>query len=96
MKVSKKNIKLLRLGIQSMLEDVPEGQRIDLEDPELLDQLLFDTYTERLNGLYKDRFPNGSPDVKIKYPVWSGPFLSKLDLSSVNFEDVMWNIAYSE
>ena len=79
-----------------MLEDVPEGQRIDLEDPELLDQLLFDTYTERLNGLYKDRFPNGSPDVKIKYPVWSGPFLSKLDLSSVNFEDVMWNIAYSE
>lgn len=94
MKVSKEKIKILRLGVQSMLESVPEGQRIDLEDPELLDQLLFDTYTERLTSFYKNKFPNCSSDVKVKYPVWSGPFLSKLDLSKVDFENVMWNMAY--
>lgn len=32
----------------------------------------------------------------IKFVVWSGPFLSHIDLSEVSFEDVMWDLSYNE
>lgn len=80
--------KELRKKIEEKLQNVPEGQRIYL-DKELLEQLIFDEYTEVLNG-YSGKFAGNR--ATIKYIVWSGPFLSKIDLSEVSFDDVVWSV----
>ena len=70
----------LRKKIEDELKSVPEGQRIHL-DKDKLEDLLFDkiVYDKEHNGV-------------IKMPIWFGPFLRKIDLSEVSFEDVSWNI----
>lgn len=87
MKLNKEGKLKLRESIKQQLENVPEGQRIHL-DKKLLEELLFDTYNEEFEmGCALD-----GKKVPVKYLVWSGPFLSKLDLSEVSFDDVLWEV----
>lgn len=69
-----------RLAVEKMLEKVPEGTRITI-DQDKLDKLLFDTF-----------YLSEDNSVFIKVPVWSGPFLRKLDLSNTDFSMVSWSI----
>ncbi len=64
------------------LDDIELQDRIKLE-PELLEQLLFE------KGIFvtSDNFK-----IAVKYPIWSGEFLSKIDLSQISFDDVCWNL----
>ena len=68
--------KQLRNELEKELLNVPDGQRIKI-DNEVLEDLIF------FVGKSKD----GSP---IKFPVWTGPFLSKIDLSELSFENVLF------
>lgn len=78
---SKTSIYELREQLEELLETVPDGERVSIPNQCNLDKLLFDTYVlDEKKGIV------------VKFPVWTGPFLSKLDLSSVNFEDVTWSI----
>lgn len=89
MKLSTKNIKRLRKMVKKTLEKVEEGCKIHLEK-ELLETLLFDTCYEKI----KNTCPNplfAGKKVLVKFFVWSGPFLSKIDLREVSFEDVLWS-----
>ena len=71
----------LREQLEKLLETVPDGERVSIPNQCNLDKLLFDTYVlDEKKGIV------------VKFPVWTGPFLSKLDLSNVNFEDVTWSI----
>ena len=71
----------LRNQLQELLETVPDGERVSIPNQCNLDKLLFDTYVlDEKKGIV------------VKFPVWTGPFLSKLDLSNVNFENVTWSI----
>ena len=54
-------------------------------DKNLLEDLLFETRYVKKTG-EKENI------IKVKYLVWSGPFLSKIDLSEVDFNDVEWNV----
>ena len=78
MKLNNKAKDELRLEIEKRLEQVPEGTRIHL-DKDLLEDLLFDV-------LYNEDEPE---DHYIKLPVWSGEFLSKIDLSEVSFNHLL-------
>lgn len=69
-----------RQEILQQLIHVPNGQRIKI-DKDLLESLIFE----------KDITTDGKP---IKFVVWSGEFLSKIDLSEISFDDVQWNIKY--
>lgn len=83
MKLDKKGKEDLRKIIEERLQDVPQGQRIHI-DKKILEELLFDILSFNLgNKLYK-----------MKKPVWSGDFLSKIDLSEISFEDVSWKNPY--
>lgn len=90
MKLNKKGKDELRQKIEEELKEVPVGQRVHL-DKELLESLLFDTCTEKLNKIWGT---NSGKDIKVKYIVWSGAFLSKIDLSEVSFDDVWWYVNY--
>lgn len=91
MKLNKKGKDELSRKIEKELEEVPVGQRVHL-DKELLESLLFETYTEKLGNIWGE---NSGKNVKVKYLIWSGAFLSKIDLSEVSFDDVMWNLTYN-
>lgn len=56
---------------------LPEGKRIHL-DCELLEELIFERVT--------------IDNEMVKYPIWSGECLKKIDLSEVSFENVSWNL----
>lgn len=90
MKLNKKGKDELRQKIEEELKEVPVGQRVHL-DKELLESLLFDTCTEKLSDLWGI---NSGKDVQVKYIVRSGAFLSKIDLSEVSFDNVMWKLNY--
>lgn len=77
MKLNKQGRDEIRAQVEEQLKNVPDGQRIHL-DKELLEQLLFETIT--------------LDNITIKIPFWFGTFLSKIDLSEVDFEDVSWTI----
>lgn len=80
MKLNKQGRDELRAKVKELLESVPEGQRIHLEK-DIVEALLFDSFKcEREKG-----------KIFGKLIVWSGPFLSKLDLSEVSFDDVVWD-----
>ena len=66
----------VRLSIKSALSKVQGNQKIKYGKDEL-EMLLFDRI--RIGGKI------------VKLPVWSGEFLSKLDLSEVDFSDVFWD-----
>lgn len=75
MKLNKEGRDELRKQIEERLKTVPEGQRVTIKK-DLLEELLFETIKY--------------DDIVIKLPFWSGKFLSKIDLSNVDFEDVSW------
>ena len=80
----------LRKIVEQKLESIPKGYRIHL-DKEMIEELLFDVRTEKLNPNTVVKEMANKP-VKVKYIEWSGDFLSKIDLSEVSFEDVFWDI----
>lgn len=82
MNLNKRGRDELRTKVAEKLKDVPKGKRVIL-DSKILDQLLFETIV--LNHETKE---------VIKLPYWSGEFLSKIDLSEVDFSDVSWGFAY--
>lgn len=73
MKLNEQSKNELRKEIEEAVKRVPEGQRIHL-DKELLDELIFFKYKDE-NGL------------QVKFPVWTGEFLRKIDLSEISFEN---------
>ena len=78
MKLNAEGIKQLREYVLELLETVPEGERIKL-DTKLLDDLIFFKGKNKLGEV-------------IKVPVWTGPFLRKLDLSKLSFKNVFFGI----
>lgn len=77
---SEEMIKKLREEAIAVLKEVPDGIRINLKKDQL-DKMIFDkVVVDEEKGIY------------YKVPVWTGPFLSKLDLSEVDFENVAWSI----
>ena len=80
MKLNKKDKDEFRNKIIEQLKEVPEGQLLQI-DKEILEDLLFETITvDKEKG------------IQIKLPVWSGEFLSKIDLSQVDFTNVSWTL----
>lgn len=75
---AKQRKELLRERTAEFLKGLPEGQRIQI-DKDKLEYLLFD-----------ELIWNEEKNIKIKFPIWSGEFLSKIDLSKVDFDDVTW------
>ncbi len=79
MKISLTDKKEIREKVEAKLKRVAKGKRIKL-DKQLLEFLLFDEETmDKEKGL------------KAKVPVWSGEFLQKIDLSEVDFTNVLWS-----
>lgn len=78
MKLNAKGLEELRKHILKLLENVPEGEMVKL-DTKLLDDLIF----------FKGKNQQGE---FIKVPVWTGPFLRKLDLSKLSFKNVFFGI----
>lgn len=68
-----KIIKQLRQMIEEKIKKVPQGKRLYI-NKDLLEKLIFEQET------------NNRKNVKI--PVWTGEFLSKIDLSEISFENV--------
>ena len=66
-------IKQLRKMVEEKIKMVPEGKRLYI-NKELLERLLFEQETRYLTF--------------IKIPMWTGEFLSKIDLSEISFENV--------
>lgn len=69
----------LRKELEEKLREVPKGERIHI-DKEELDSLIFEQYL--IEG----------ENISCKIPVWTGDFLTKLDLSELEFENVSWSI----
>lgn len=69
----------LRYKIKRLLESDEVKERIKI-DKELLEQLIFD------EGNYKGAY--------CKVVAWSGSFLSKIDLSEIDFDNVLWRGEY--
>lgn len=90
MKLNKQGKEELRAKVLEQLASVPDGQRVHLEK-EVLEELLFETYAEQLNDTWGNL---EGQKVQVKYIVWTGDFLKKLDLSEVSFDDVLWNLNY--
>lgn len=80
MKISLDGRKKLRKYIEELLEKVPKGKRIHI-DKEILETLLFEKLTIKKNT-----------QKNYKLPIWSGEFLSKIDLSEIDFENVSWSL----
>lgn len=86
MKQSLKEKNELRKRVEEKLESVKEGERVHI-DKEILEYLLFDIVES------KDEYiEDETEDVTLKLPVWSGPFLRKIDLSEVSFDNVCWSL----
>ncbi|MDD3341341.1 MAG: hypothetical protein PHN72_04055 [Bacilli bacterium] len=87
MKLGKGKTKQLRKDVEEMLEEVPDNQQIYL-DNKIIETLLFHTeYKSKNNDCSYEMTP-------VKYVMWSGPFLRKLDLSEISFDHVNWNVYY--
>ena len=72
-----------RKELEKTLNEIPEGERIKL-NKDLLESLIF----EERNIVYDDDYQVRYE--KVKYPVWTGKFLRKVDLSEVSFDNVDW------
>lgn len=97
-KLTYNNKKELRERIEEQLQHIPQGNRIHI-DKDLLEQLLFEQADEiiHIQDCFKDNPERFSRILQLegieapsKYIVWSGPFLAKIDLSEVSFDDVIW------
>lgn len=79
MELNEEGRKELRKATEQLLNSVPEKKRVQLPR-KTLEMLLFE----------KIKIDNQ----EIKFPVWSGNFLRKLDLSQVKFNNVSWGRTY--
>lgn len=70
----------LRNWFEKLLEDIPEDVRISINTT-VLRQLLFTVRYDIENHRI------------IRYPIWTGQFLRKIDLSQISFENVDWNLS---
>ena len=84
MKLNIKGRIILRKYIEEILKEIPEGKKIRI-DKEILEILLFEKVI--VNKKTKEFF---------KLPIWSGEFLSKIDLSEICFENVSWSLLGEE
>lgn len=80
MRLNKQGREELRKLVEKELKDKTVEGRIKL-DKDILELLLFETIS----------YKKDSPGV-VKIPVWSGPFLQKIDLSEISYEDVSWTL----
>ena len=80
MKLNKKDKDEFRNKIIELLKEVPEGQLVQI-DKDILEGLLFETITVSEEN-----------NIQAKLPIWSGEFLSKIDLSQVDFTNVSWSL----
>ena len=76
-----KEIIKLRSILEEKLKRVPDKKKITI-DKDILEQLLFETAYVVIDGKIEDR--------GCRYIAWSGPFLSKVDLSDISFDNVLW------
>ena len=83
MKLSINEKKELREKIKSDLQLLPKDARIELDSDELrlIDELIFN-YVRLEDGRY------------VKIPVWTGSFLSKLDLSELDFQNALLDLNF--
>ncbi len=77
----------LRKKIEELLNRVPDGTHIHI-DKDLLEVLIFEELSEK--QLLKNLEDKEDKKTIKKEIVWSGDFLSKIDLSEVSFENVDW------
>mgnify|MGYP003310109310 CR=1 FL=1 len=68
-----------RAFVEEELNKVPEGKKMKLSK-ETLEKLLFEEIVV-----------NEEKNITVKFPIWSGKFLRKLDLSEIDFENVSWH-----
>ena len=80
MKLNKQIKEDLRLKIEQELKNISNEECIHF-DKYLLEQLLFDEIVYNKNIV-----------ATLKLPIWSGDFLSKIDLSEVSFDNVSWSL----
>lgn len=100
--LTEENIWDLRKKIEEQLKNAPQGIRVYIPKV-VLEQLLFEQYDEtiHINESWKNN-PEEYTKAKqldgikapAKYLVWSGPFLSKIDLGEIIFDDIIWNLEY--
>ena len=79
MKLNEHSKNELRNEILELLKKVPDGQRVEIP-LDVLDELIF----LKIKDL---------DDEIIKFPVWTGQFLRKIDLSKLSFDNVHWSPA---
>lgn len=100
MKLSEKQKAILRNQIVEQMNNYGRyrGEPRAHIDKEILEELLFEKceYTALISKFDYDTatISFGTKKLCAKYLVWTGPFLSKIDLSEVSFDDVEWNIDY--
>ncbi len=71
---------ILRDQIKRYLLTCSDQERINIPK-DTLEDILFETETINIEGKW----------YQVKIPIWSGAFLSKIDLSAIDFSDVLWN-----
>ena len=79
-KLSEEKKQELRKEIYEKAKKVPEGQRIEI-DNDILEELIF----------FKAKMLDGTT---FKIPIWTGDFLSKIDLSKLSFEGVRFDLPF--
>lgn len=70
----------LRIYFEELLISVPENTKVSI-NPVVLRQLIFNIKYDMENHRI------------IRYPIWTGEFLRKIDLSKISFENVDWNLS---
>ena len=80
MKLSEKRKQELRKEIYEATKNIPNGERLKI-DNNVLDELIF----------FKGKMIDGT---LFKIPVWTGDFLSKIDLSELSFDGVRFDLPY--
>jgi len=76
-----------RKEMESLLNNIPEGEQIKI-NKKLLEELLF----EKSKVEYSEDTTTSTYTVKC--PIWTGPFLRKIDLSEIDFSYVDWSCGY--
>lgn len=76
-----------RKHLEKLLQEIPEGIKIKI-DKDFLEELLF----EKVIITYQE--DSDKTEYTAKYPIWTGPFLRKIDLSEVDFSYVDWSCGY--
>lgn len=78
--MQKKEIDTLREKVKKYLETYCDYEKV-IVPKELLEHLLFEVVEVNIKGKW----------YRVKLPIWSGEFLSKIDLKDISFDDVLWN-----